>query len=99
MSIYLNDRFSRGATDEEAIERAGTAVTELIGAAPDPAFTVVFDHAKGLSLAPPGHYAAMQAARRAMPSRLQLAGEYLAHLGVESAVQSGEQAAIEMSRL
>ncbi len=99
LSVYLNDRFSRSATDEEAIERARGAVADLLGAAPNPAFALVFDHPKGLALAPPGHYANMQAARRAMPRRIQLAGDYLAHLGVESAVHSGERAAIELSRL
>jgi len=34
-----------------------------------------------------------------MPARIRLAGDYLAHAGIEAAVQAGERAAEELHRL
>jgi oxygen-dependent protoporphyrinogen oxidase len=97
-SVYLNDRFSRGASDEEGVARARRAIDELLGPSGAPAFARCFTWDRALALCPPGHYGRMQRLRRALPPRIQLAGDYLAQLGVETAVRTGELAAHEVAR-
>lgn len=93
VDVYFNDRFSLAATDADARMGAVAAIDEMLGPAPSPSFIDLFRFERALALAPPGHYADMQRLRRSLPPRIQLAGDYLAHLGVETAVLTGQQAA------
>lgn len=75
------------------------AVTEVFGAAPEPAFVHLFRYKRGLSIAGPGHYATLNSLHAEMPRGIYLAGDYFSHAGVEAAVASGEIAANRMVEL
>lgn len=98
VDVYFNERFSSAATDDEVRARAVGAIEAMLGHAPAPAFVDVFRYERALALSPPGHYARMQTVRRSMPPHIRLAGDYLAHLGIETAVVTGERAALDIDR-
>lgn len=90
---YFSSAATRELTDDELIETALRHVGETLGKGfPDPV-AEVFGIERALAICPPGHYRAMQELRNKMPARIGIAGDYLAHLGVETAVVSGERAA------
>lgn len=80
-------------SDEDIVNDALMAVTEVFGAAPKPSFVQLFRYKRGLSIAGPGHYGTLDSLHREMPKAITLAGDYFAHAGVEAAVFSGELAA------
>ena len=80
-------------TDEDIKREAVMAVTEVFGAAPEPLFVHLFRYKRGLSIAGPGHYSALNSLHSEMPRGIYLAGDYFSHAGVEAAVFSGELAA------
>lgn len=96
VDLYFNDSATRRMTDEELIDHANTTVAEFLGSAPDPTVAEVFRYDQALAFAPPGHYERMQQVRRAMPPDITVAGDYLAHLGIETAVVTGERAALDL---
>lgn len=98
MNSYFSSAATRAMSDEEIIDVALTHVRDIFGAGfTEPAASVVrFDVA--LATSPPGHYARMRELRAGLPRGLALAGDYLAHLGVETAVVSGERAAEALLR-
>jgi oxygen-dependent protoporphyrinogen oxidase len=79
--------------DADIEREAMMAVTEVFGAAPEPDFVHLFRYKRGLSIAGPGHYGALNSVHAEMPQWIVLAGDYFAHAGVEAAVFSGESAA------
>jgi len=80
-------------SDDDIKREAVMAVTEVFGAAPEPAFVHLFRYKRGLSIAGPGHYRTLNSLHAEMPKGIMLAGDYFAHAGVEAAVLSGELAA------
>ena len=96
VDVYFNEATSLAETDDVLRLRAVAAICQLLGPAPDPTFVECFRYERALALAPPGHYARMQTLRRNLPPRILLAGDYLAHLGVETAVVTGERAARDL---
>jgi protoporphyrinogen/coproporphyrinogen III oxidase len=80
-------------TDDEIVEEALAAISEVYGPAPRPDVIELFHYQRGLSIATPGHYARMDALHAQMPEGVYLAGDYFAHAGIEAAILSGERAA------
>lgn len=99
INLYFNNTATSTMTDSEIIELGKRTVIEWLGTAPEPSFVDLFRHKPALAYAPPGHYANMQQVRRSMPSNIGIAGDFLSHLGIETAVVTGEEAAIELSRM
>ena len=98
VNVFINDKATRAFSDEKLCELAVNHVNRWMGSSQAPDFIEFNRHEPALAYASPGHYARMQKLRRAMPHGLALAGDYLAHLGVESAVVSGERAGMELGR-
>ncbi|WP_028936112.1 protoporphyrinogen/coproporphyrinogen oxidase [Pseudonocardia spinosispora] len=95
VSVYF-DRAQAPADDEkQVVDLAREAVDTAFGpAVPD--FHQVFDMDVALIAPVPGHYRRMRAARDLMPDDIRLAGDFLTHSGIESALRSGEQAARDL---
>ncbi|MGU3500950.1 protoporphyrinogen/coproporphyrinogen oxidase [Mycobacterium sp. C31M] len=90
---YFSSESTRRLSDGELVEATLRHVAKILGdGAPEPE-AEVFRSERALATCPPGHYRAMSRLRGAMPPRIAVAGDYLAHLGVETAVVSGEHAA------
>ena len=90
---YFSSEATRSLSDEELISIALQHVRDIYGRdVPDPV-AEVFSMDRALAVSPPGHYRAMKRVRDSLPPRIGIAGDYLAHLGVETAVVSGERAA------
>ncbi|QTI68967.1 protoporphyrinogen/coproporphyrinogen oxidase [Gordonia polyisoprenivorans] len=96
LDAYLSSAATKAMTDQEMIDTTLRHVGEILGpAVPEPVAEVFTDH-RALAVCPPGHYRAMQQLRNSMPGRVRIAGDYLAHLGVETAVVSGDRAAKDL---
>lgn len=93
VDVYFSHDFTRVADDETVAKAALAGIREICGPSADPDESEVFRFDRALGICPPGHYAAMAALRRDVPHGIELAGDYLAHLGIETAVVSGERAA------
>ncbi|MGQ0466593.1 MAG: protoporphyrinogen/coproporphyrinogen oxidase [Sporichthyaceae bacterium] len=93
VSVYFDHAQAPNLTDHQVVALAREATDQAFGPA-EPDFVHVFALDAGLIAPVPGHYAAMRAARDAMPARIRLAGDYLTHSGIEGALLSGERAAI-----
>lgn len=98
VDAYLDETASRTSDDATARDLALRAITEMLGPSSPPSFVEVFRYERALALAPPGHYRRMQRLRSLVPPRVALAGDYLAHLGVETAVVTGEAAATRLAQ-
>jgi len=96
--VYFNTPPLAHMTDDDIKREAVAAATRAFGAAPEPSFIQLFRYDRGLTIARPGHYAALDAVHAAMPPRMFLAGDYFSQAGVEAAVFSGERAAEMLSR-
>lgn len=84
----------------EAMEASRDAIAEYFGApGTEPDFALLFRCDPGLPIPTPGQYRRLAAARRAMPPRIRLAGDYLSHATIEGAVVTGEAAATEIHAL
>ena len=93
---YFSSKATRELDDDALVNTALQQTGEILGHGfPEPD-AEVFKFDRALAVAPPGHYRAMQRLRDAMPPRIGIAGDYLAHLGVETAVVSGERAAARL---
>lgn len=95
VSVYFDREQAPESHEDEVVARARRAVDRAFGAA-TPDFHRVFGMDVALIAPTPGHYAAMRAARDAMPSTIRLAGDYLSHSGIEAALASGERAAHDL---
>ncbi|MCP3810821.1 FAD-dependent oxidoreductase [Mycobacteriaceae bacterium Msp059] len=90
---YFSSRATQDLTNDELIDTALRHVAETLGKDfPEPE-AEVFTSDRALAICPPGHYHAMKQLRDTVPARVAIAGDYLAHLGVETAVVSGDRAA------
>jgi protoporphyrinogen/coproporphyrinogen III oxidase len=96
--VYFNTPPLAHMTDDDIRREAVAAATRAFGAAPEPSFVHLFRYDRGLTIARPGHYAALDAVHAAMPERVFLAGDYFSQAGVEAAVFSGERAAVSLHR-
>jgi len=85
-------------SDSDIIKSAVNAVVEVYGPAPEPDFVELFHYRRGLSIANPGHYGALDALHAQMPAGVYLAGDYFAHAGIEAAIFSGELAANRLNQ-
>ncbi|MGU3652791.1 protoporphyrinogen/coproporphyrinogen oxidase [Mycolicibacterium sp. A43C] len=93
---YFSSEATRRLDDDELIAVAQRHVGEILGSRYPQPEAEVFRFDRALATCPPGHYARMRDLRASMPPRIRLAGDYLAHLGVETAVVSGERAARQL---
>lgn len=93
IDAYLDEETSLHVDDDEAVALATEAARVMLGVEVVPDHAEVFRFERALALAPPGHYARMQRLQSLVPERLALAGDFLVHLGVETAVVTGERAA------
>ncbi|MGN7780414.1 protoporphyrinogen/coproporphyrinogen oxidase [Mycolicibacterium sp. 22603] len=93
---YFSCEATRRLGDDELIAVAQRHVGEILGSRYPQPEAEVFRFDRALAICPPGHYARMRDLRASMPPRIGLAGDYLAHLGVETAVVSGERAARQL---
>ncbi|MCF6388700.1 FAD-dependent oxidoreductase [Mycobacterium sp. MBM] len=93
---YFSSEATRRLDDDELIVLALRHVGEILGSGYPRPHAEVFRFDRALATCPPGHYARMRALRASMPPPIRLAGDYLAHLGVETAVVSGERAARQL---
>jgi protoporphyrinogen/coproporphyrinogen III oxidase len=93
VNVYLDARAS-GRLDADGARRlAADAIARHLPPAPAPVFQHVFRRSRGFPVPRPGQYAAIRAARDAVPARVRLAGDYLSHASVEGPVRAGEAAA------
>jgi oxygen-dependent protoporphyrinogen oxidase len=100
VSAYFDLAQAAGLDGEEAVARhAVEAVEQAFGGPAEPDFHYVFRMDAALIAPVPGHYAAMVAARGAMPPCVRLAGDFLSHSGIEGALISGERAASDLLAL
>ncbi len=97
IDAYLDEETSLHVDDEEAVRLAVEAARAMLGFDVGPDDAEVFRWERALAIAPPGHYARMQRLLALVPDRVALAGDYLVHLGVETAVVTGERAARRIS--
>ncbi len=98
INVFTNNKASQEFNTDTLCEMAINQVNQWLGGNCRPDFIECNVHERALAYAPPGHYQKMQSLRRAMPHGVVLAGDYLAHLGVETAIVSGERAGIELGR-
>lgn len=91
-SVWLDTAQTQGLSESEIVTKARLAVAMAFSDA-QPDFTRIFQMDVALIAPVPGHYAAMRAARGAMPARVRLAGDFLTHSGIEAALLAGERAA------
>ena len=95
VSVYFDHTHAPGLDERQVVDLAREAVDRAFGpAVPD--FHQVFSMDVALIAPVPGHYRKMRAARDIMPDRIRLAGDFLTHSGIESALRSGEQAANDL---
>lgn len=99
MNAYFSSEATRTLNDEAILEIALQQVRDVLGDSFPAPETEVIRIDRALASCPPGHYARMSALRSAMPAGIALAGDHLAHLGVETAVVSGERAALQLAGL
>jgi oxygen-dependent protoporphyrinogen oxidase len=98
--VHFSGWASAQLDDGEAIEASRGAIAEYFGApGAEPDFTLLFRCDPGLPIPVPGQYRRLAEARRAMPARVRLAGDYLSHATIEGAVVTGEAAAAELHAL
>lgn len=96
VGVYFYTPCLANMSDEDIVNEALAAVTEVFGAGPEPDHVELFHYKRGLSIAGPGHYAMLNSLHDEMPRGVTLAGDYFAHAGVEAAVFSGEKAANQL---
>ncbi len=90
---YFSSKATRELTWHEMVETALRHIADTLGtgfAGPD---VEVFSFERALAISPPGHYRSMANLRDSLPRQIAIAGDFLAHLGVEAAVSSGARAA------
>jgi oxygen-dependent protoporphyrinogen oxidase len=98
--IHFSGWASGQLDDGEAIEASKEAIAKYFGApGAEPDFALLFRCDPGLPIPVPGQYRRLAAARRAMPPRVRLAGDYLSHATIEGAIVTGEAAAAEIHAL
>jgi oxygen-dependent protoporphyrinogen oxidase len=97
--VYFNGPPLAHMSDEDIRSEAVAAAMRAFGPAPAPSFVHLFRYRKGLSIARPGHYSAIDSVHSELPPGVALAGDYFSQAGVEAAVYSGEQAALKLHQM
>ncbi|WP_205698831.1 NAD(P)/FAD-dependent oxidoreductase [Conexibacter sp. SYSU D00693] len=97
VSVYLDAAQTGGLDEDRAVRRAREALAQAFGDV-EPDLVRAFPMDVALIAPTPGHYRRMLEARDRMPSRIQLAGDFLTHSGIEGALLSGEHAAAALLR-
>lgn len=80
-------------SDEALVTQACGALTEVLGLRGAPTMTLVTRWSRAIPQYQPGHAAAIAALKRALPHGVQLAGNYLEGVSMDSAVATGLAAA------
>lgn len=96
MNSYFSNEATRRLDDAQIIDLALDHVRAVYGGGFPPPKATVVRFGAALATSTPGHYARMRQLRTGLPEGLALAGDHLAHLGVETAVVSGERAAADL---
>ena len=93
-NVYFGNLGCAAVAEQDAPAHAIETLTRLLGpAAAEPAFTRTYRRPLAFPLARADNYAHVQRAQRALPAQIELAGDYLAPGGIETAVASGQLAA------
>ena len=96
VTVYFTSTGLVPMTDEDIKREALEGVARVFGTAPEPAFVHLFFYEHGVSISSPGVYGMLDSVRGELPRGVQLAGEYFANNSVETAISSGERAAIAL---
>lgn len=97
VGVYFTTPPLEHMTDEQIEQEALDYVHRTFGKTDiEPAFVKLFHYNKGLNIAKPGAYKALDNLRNELPDRVFLAGDYFSQAGVEAAVFSGERAAKQL---
>lgn len=93
-SVYFGNLGCAAVAEQDARAHAIETLTQLLGSgAAEPAFTRTYRRPLAFPIPRADNYAHIQPAQRALPAHIELAGDYFAPGGIETAVASGERAA------
>lgn len=85
-------------TDDQIKQEALEAVSQVFGKAPDPLFVHLFCYERGVSIPGPGICGSLESIHDDLPRGIAIAGDYFASASVETAVSTGEAAAIAVHK-
>lgn len=74
-------------------------VAFVFGSAPAPDLMELFCYERGVSITGLGSYAALDSVHAQLPLGIGLTGEYFANASVETAISSGERAALRVDEV
>lgn len=97
VGVYFNTPPLAHMSDDDIRREALEATINAFGPAPEPDFVHLFRYDRGLTIAKPGHYGKLDAVHAKIPKGITLAGDYFSQAGVEAAIHSSENAAINLN--
>ena len=97
VGVYFTTPPLEYMSDEDIKNEALKWIAKAFGETDEkPEFVKLFHYKKGLNIAKPGAYQALDQLRTEIPSGIYLAGDYFSQAGIEAAVFSGERAAEQL---